>query len=130
MTRPPRPPGVPFQSTPRTQQRNRRTFSAAAVVPQAPSLAQVEPERRVLDHLNNQISMLRAQVDRLNRELTESRLHAQFVAESVFNIRQEELDRAREKGHREVLDEIGLLWRSENFGTELLIGINCFFSGF
>ena len=120
MTRPPRPPG-PFQFPPRTQKRNR----TAAVAPQDPSAPlQAEPECRVLDHLKNQISTLRAQVDRLNRELNESRLHAQFVAESVFNIRQEELDHAREQGHQEMLDEIGSLWRSEHFGTELLIGIN------
>ena len=76
----------------------------------------------MLDDLRNQISLFKGQVDRLNRELKESRLHTQFVDESVFNIQLEGLDHARERGHQEALDKISRLWRSEHFGTELLIG--------
>ena len=83
-----------------------------------------EPDNRVLDSLRQEVGMWKAKATRLETELKYSRLHAKFVQESVLDLKEQALERARERGHTEALEEIETLWRSQHFCTELLYGIN------
>ena len=129
MTRAPRPPSGPLASAPRAPRKVAQATlvqacSELASTPLHVSQQLAPPLLHLLDHMKNENAFLKAQNDKLEMELKNSRLHAKFVEEAALNIRQEELDRAREKGHQEMLNEIQSLWRSEHFGTELLIGTN------
>ena len=127
MPRRPRPPSPPRKPSALKLTRH----STSIPVPNVTPISLVEekpgpdpaPDTRLLDHLRNEISMLKAKASRLENELKDSRLHAKFVEESILEIRKEEHDRAREQGHGEVLSEVEALWRSEHFCTELLYGI-------
>ena len=124
MTRRPRPPAPPVtQSLKRA--RPPAPVPVTKVVPVTLEQHPRElpaPDTRLLDHLRLENDLLKAKASRLENELNESRIHARLVEESVLNIRNDQLDRAREQGHGEVLSELEALWRSEHFCTELLYG--------
>ena len=126
MTRAPRPPAARLPSAPRPPRQLAKQNSAAAqpTASQSVQNSQISPHLQLLAKIKDENAVLKAQLEKLETDLKNSRHHAKFVEESVFNIRQAELDRAREKGHQEMLNKIQSLWRSEHFGTELLIGTN------
>ena len=128
MTRAPRPPAGP-PSAPRAPRKVAQAIAhtssqALRQPPPVHTSLQPAPALHLLNKLTDENAILKMQVDKLEMELKNSRLHSKFVEEAALNIWQEELDRAREKGHQEMLNKIQSLWRSEHFGTELLIGTN------
>ena len=116
MPRTPRPPSPPPTRIPKGRQLLPKVSVNNAVTDHVP--APPTP----LDHLKQHISLLQGKVFQLNKELAESRQHAQFLLEGAQRDLQEQLNRARAEGHKEMLSELEALWRSEHFALELLYG--------
>ena len=114
MPRTPRPPAPPPTRIPKGRQLLPKVLANTSVTAHVP--APPTPS----DHLKQQISLLQGQVFKLNKELVESRQHAQFLLEGAQRNLQDQLNQARAEGHKEMLSELEALWRSEHFGLELL----------